>query len=93
MNQACLTGIGNYTPYAWSCYNEGMEAAIITTIKPDMYGWQSIIPLYTTPQTHQLTDEEIKELHKGWTRWIDGGFELQVLQFARAIEAKVRGEK
>ena len=46
------------------------------------------IPLYTTPQTKPLSDEEIKELHKSWTRWIDGGYELQVVHFARAIEER-----
>ena len=50
-------------------------------------------PLYRhPPQTKPLSDEEIKELHKSWTRWIDGGYELQVVHFARAIEAKVRGQ-
>ena len=46
-----------------------------------------------THQTKPLSVEEIWEIYKSWTRWIDGGYELQVVQFAKAIEAKVRGEK
>ena len=53
---------------------------------------QVIEPLYTTPQTKPLSDEEIIEIRKestafGYKDWSDS------LSFARAIEAKVRGEK
>jgi hypothetical protein len=55
-------------------------------------GW---IPLYTTPQTKPLSDEEIIELF----RFSDvasnyySDTEKFAIEFARAIEAKVRGEK
>jgi hypothetical protein len=44
------------------------------------------IPLYTTPQTRQLSDEEIIEL-------FENPDDFSCIEFARAIEAKVRGEK
>ena len=52
------------------------------------------IPLYTTPQTKPLSDEEILIEAKYQPNL---GYylacEFDVLDFARAIEAKVRGEK
>lgn len=49
-------------PIAWSCWNEDMPSAIITFTEPDKYGWQSIKPLYTTPQTKPLSNQEILKL-------------------------------
>jgi hypothetical protein len=46
-------------PVAWSCWNDDMPSAIITFTEPDKYDWMSIKPLYTTPQTKPLSDEEI----------------------------------
>ena len=71
-------------PIAWSCWNEDMPSAIITFTEPDKYGWQSIKPLYTTPQTKPLSDEEIMDM----INHIDSNpndidFEIR---FARAIE-------
>ena len=87
MNQAYLTRSDNYTPIAWSCWSEVMQAAIITAIEPDMYSWQSIIPLFSHPA--DLTDEEIYKLAGEF--WIDGSFddgELDYVGFARAILKK-----
>ena len=78
-------------PIAWSCWNEDMPSAIITFTEPDKYGWQSIKPLYTTPQTKPLSDEEILEAIK------KSDFPLAELSesavrgmtnFARAIEER-----
>jgi hypothetical protein len=49
------------------------------------------IPLYTTPQTKPLSDEEIVYLAKRFEGVWDGAVDYK--RFARAIEAKVRGEK
>jgi hypothetical protein len=54
------------------------------------------IPLYTTPQTKPLSDEEIGKIAMQdpfW--WNPDSFKCDIdwLGFARAIEAKVRGEK
>jgi hypothetical protein len=51
----------------------------------------SAIPLYTTPQT-KLSDEEIREVWYGHPEFQDG-LGVDPIPFARAIEAKVRGEK
>jgi hypothetical protein len=53
------------------------------TLKPQSYNGYF---LYTTPQTKPLSDEEIIELYAK----VDGG---GIIKFARAVEAKVRGEK
>ena len=42
------------------------------------------------PEPKPLSDKEIWEIYKSWTRWIDGGYELQVVQFARAILRKAQ---
>jgi hypothetical protein len=42
-----------------------------------------------TPQTKPLSDEEINEIY--WKLYEDE--DIDTLEFARAIEAKVRGEK
>jgi hypothetical protein len=49
------------------------------------------IPLYTTPQTKPLSDEEIKDEVLKDKYW-DWQGNLKYLEFARAIEAKVRGD-
>ena len=75
-------------PVAWSCWNEDMVdlPAIILFTEPDKYEWQSIKPLYTTPQTKPLSDEEINQIAKdeliGWA------CDEDMLSFARAIEEK-----
>ena len=48
-------------PIAWSCCNEDMVdlPAVILFTEPDKYEWQSIKPLYTTPQTKPLSDDEV----------------------------------
>ena len=89
------------------CPEIGYEYTI-TTEHPKALGWKPLYTTPQTKPLSQdyqnkyieqywikkpLSDEEIKELHKSWTRWIDGGYELQVVHFARAIEAKIRGEK
>ena len=48
------------------------------------------IPLYTTPQTKPLSDEEISELSE---KHLDMDWQTGVIEFARAIESKVRGQK
>jgi hypothetical protein len=55
-------------------------------------GKKEKIPLYTTPPTCQLSDEAINEL---WLITCSKAGEVDDMQlhFARAIEAKVRGEK
>lgn len=49
------------------------------------------IPLYTTPQTKPLSDEEITAIYTKLNNQVDRP--IFVLDFARAIEAKVRGKK
>jgi hypothetical protein len=54
------------------------------------------IPLYTTPQTKPLSDEEIDEIYsqtQGIKMIVNSPALINLLAFARAIEAKVRGEK
>ena len=51
---------------------------------------QPDIPLYTTPQTKPLSDEEIDDI---WAGCSTGDDVIDMHDFARAIEAKVRGEK
>jgi hypothetical protein len=70
--------------------------------------WEyTLIPLYTTPQTKPLSDEEIISLAElsgfKWSQdkgihvkhsngsWI--GIDVNIVDLCRAIEAKVRGEK
>ena len=48
------------------------------------------IPLYTTPQTKPLSDEEIA---KEWSKFYPDVFHTHLIYFVRAIEAKVRGTK
>jgi hypothetical protein len=45
------------------------------------------------PQTHQLSDEEIVKLGLDYFYWQGKTRRFDVVKFARAIEAKVRGEK
>jgi hypothetical protein len=94
------TLMANDKPFAWSCWNDDMPSAIITFTEPNKHDWMSIKPLYTTPQT-KLTDEEILEIliDKGICgRLKDGSLcywqaDADLHDFARAIEAKIRGEK
>ena len=72
-------------PVAWSCWNEDMPSAIITFTEPDKYGWQSIKPLYTTPQTKPLSDDEIREICKEVDVCFDG---VDTYRFAKAIEER-----
>jgi hypothetical protein len=51
---------------------------------------QYSIPLYTTPQTKPLSDEEIKNL-QAQCHLKNVGYDNFLMRFARAIEAKVRG--
>ena len=73
-------------PIAWSCWNEDMPSAIITFTEPDKYGWQSIKPLYTTPQTKPLSDEEIHDIWK--SLWEGGNIGHIAYNYARAIEER-----
>ena len=56
--------------------------------------WEDDIPLYTIPQTKPLSDEEIEiECRKAWNLHDQDQLNLaEVIKFARAIEAKVRGQ-
>ena len=75
-------------PVAWSCWNEDMVdlPAIILFTEPDKYEWQSIKPLYTTPQTKPLSDEEIQVLINNVPDYDIGIYDL--FKFARAIEER-----
>ena len=78
-------------PFAWSCWNDDMPSAIITFTEPDKYDWMSIKPLYTTPQTKPLSDEEIWELHQEHIDEIPCGHSMKTIgfvEFARAIEER-----
>ena len=78
-------------PFAWSCWNDDMPSAIITFTEPDKYDWMSIKPLYTTPQTKPLSDEEIWELHQEHIDEISCGHSMKTIgfvEFARAIEER-----
>lgn len=74
-------------PVAWSCWNEDMVdlPAIILFTEPDKYEWQSIKPLYTTPQTKPLSEETIEELREyhGISDWL---YETSIVDFVRAVE-------
>jgi len=69
--------------------------------KEESWGWiqalptednHNLIPLYTTPQTKPLSDEEIIKIFN--QIWNDGGNTNGVMhRFARAIEERVRGIK
>ena len=77
-------------PIAWSCWNEDMPSAIITFTEPDKYGWQSIKPLYTTPQTKPLSDEEIMDIAEQSDYSpveIEMGYDYEI-RIARAIEER-----
>jgi hypothetical protein len=54
--------------------------------------WNRSLKLYTTPQTKPLSDEEIEEIIKNC---IEDDYKMTANPYsvARAIEAKVRGEK
>ena len=78
-------------PIAWSCWNEDMPSAIITFTEPDKYGWQSIKPLYTTPQTKPLSDDEICDIGHNLaisTTQIEDDWGFCIVEFARAIEER-----
>jgi len=73
----------NNKPVAWIAYDEFGDFMLEATKEGD-YPWQ---PLYTTPQTKPLSDEEIIEIRKqstafGYKDWSDS------LSFARAIEER-----
>ena len=51
--------------------------------------WEDDIPLYTTPQTKPLSDEEIIKIRQA-TKATTAENWADTLAFARAIEAKVR---
>ena len=78
-------------PVAWFdgkyyvCPELGYENTI-TTEHPKDLGW---FPLYTTPQTKSLTHEEIQKL---WNPMPDTKVYVRdLINFARAIESKIRG--
>jgi hypothetical protein len=48
------------------------------------------IPLYTTPPTRQLSDEEINKVFLKY--WGGGDASNDEIGFARAIEAKLKGQ-
>ncbi len=75
-------------PIAWSCWNEDMPSAIITFTEPDKYGWQSIKPLYTTPQTKPLSVEEIEGAFYKKCWYYDKDEKFDYYGFAREIEKR-----
>ena len=75
-------------PIAWSCWNEDMPSAIITFTEPDKYGWQSIKPLYTTPQTKPLSVEEIEGAFYKKCWYYDADEKFDYYGFAREIEER-----
>ena len=72
-------------PVAWSCWNDDMPSAIITFTEPDKHGWMSIKPLYTTPQTKPLSDDEIIDI---WFTIPNGTLKARTIDFARLIEER-----
>ena len=80
--------------YYWESVADGIEMAIPSATTP--HYMKDDFPLYLAPQTKPLSNEEILEM----TIWNKNLYELYVemekedmIAFARAIEAKVRGEK
>jgi hypothetical protein len=61
----------------------------------DEIDWEELkgTPLYTSPQTKPLSDEEIYSLMVKCIDSPDDGHEFRYKDFARAIEAKVRGKE
>jgi hypothetical protein len=60
------------------CYNQGFNDGLAKGVDA------------TTPQTNPLSDEEIEQIWLATPEYID---RPDHINFARAIEAKVRGEK
>ena len=86
------------TPYAYAVVQgeDGRENVSLQFDHPEMCGQQynEVLPLYTTPQTKPLSDEEINKLHEeSYLSISKQEWEFDPVYFARAIEAKVRGEK
>jgi hypothetical protein len=77
-------------PVAWMVYTQDGQSAYVTDI-PNIQKNQRALPLYTTPPQRQpLTDEEIREIAKGYALGLafpyDGPTTPEM--FARAIERK-----
>lgn len=75
-------------PVAWMVYTQDGQSAYVTDI-PNIQKNQRALPLYTTPPQRQpLTDEEIREIAKGYALGLafpyDGPTTPEM--FARAIE-------
>ena len=79
-------------PCAWMIKtNDGKKLMLYGEEQPPKFeGEVQYIPLYTTPQTKPLSDEKIDDI---WAGCSTGDDVIDMHQFARAIEAKVRGEK
>ena len=69
------------------CYPDGRVSYRGADDLITMYAGVTVTPLYTLPP--KLTDEEIISL---WGDRSDGPSTAQIVSFARAIEAKIRGE-
>jgi hypothetical protein len=77
-------------PVAWIQTWEGLEGGFKHTVNFERIG-DNDIPLYTTPQTKPLSDEEIWELHQEHIDEIPCGHSMKTIgfvEFARAILKK-----
>ena len=74
-------------PFAWK-FRHGKNSVSYSAWKPKdgEYIEGSLIPLYTTPQTKPLSDEEIAEIWKGL--WQGGNIGHIAYTYARAIEER-----
>jgi hypothetical protein len=76
-------------PVAWIYERPNGSAKLVWVREPHDKSILKEIPLYTTPQTKPLSDEEIDEILESLDLYIDTHAGVRL--FARAIEAKVRG--
>jgi cell division septum initiation protein DivIVA len=90
--QDARTSLESTPPYAYGVVigEDGRENVSLQFDHPEMCGqkYNAVIPLYTTPQIKPLSDKEIHDIR--YKIEVKEGWELE---FSRAIEAKVRGEK
>ena len=87
----------NAEPVAWAVYDHEFECYRFFHLKEE-----NSIPLYTTPQTKPLSDEEIVEIYKSvkqdkdltWEEWCITWEEWckEQIEFARAIEERILGK-
>ena len=73
-------------PVAWMVYTQEGRSAFVTDNPAVIHPSQRALPLYATPQWVGLTNEEIME-HQ---MMVPNSYSLDLIEFARAIEAKLK---